>query len=553
MNAAPFFRATVLACLLAASGTRAADYAYVAQPGDTLEGIARQLLKHPGDWAGLQKLNGVAEPRRIPVGTQIRIPRQWLRVDVAPARVGVVQGMARRGGQALVPGGMVAPGDEIATGDDGFVTLELADGSRLVLQPKSRLRLDSLQRTRGVAVYRTRLNLLSGRVDNEVAKQADGTAGYQVRTPAALIAVRGTGFRVAAEEALSRAEVTQGVVAAGKAAGTGRQVPVRAGEGLVVAATLPVGSAVPLLPAPRLEAPSGPWEKVVLRLPFPAVAGAVAYRAQLSKDAEFRQVVAEGLFKSNGQAGAGAPAAGNAGSPPHPQPDPEVKFPSVADGRFWLRLRAVAADGLEGRDTVVALTVKARPEPPFASAPAAGGKVRGENVEFRWSASEEAAAYLLLLSRDGQPVLESGLLKDTVFKPADKLPPGDYAWRVASVRGDGDRGPFGDPVRFTLRPLPPNPEPPKTEGGAVEFAWSGEPGQSFEFEVARDAGFADMLERRTLAESRVSLPRPAGGTYFMRVRATDSDGFVGPWTATQRFEVPSRPWWLLLLLVPVVL
>ena len=39
----------------------------------------------------------------------------------------------------------------------------------------------------------------------------------------------------------------------------------------------------------------------------------------------------------------------------------------------------------------------------------------------------------------------------------------------------------------------------------------------------------------------------------MRVRATDPDGFVGPWTATQTIEVPpGKPWWLLLLLIPLI-
>jgi hypothetical protein len=40
----------------------------------------------------------------------------------------------------------------------------------------------------------------------------------------------------------------------------------------------------------------------------------------------------------------------------------------------------------------------------------------------------------------------------------------------------------------------------------------------------------------------------------MRVRATDPDGFVGPYTAVQRFEVPAPPpWFLLLFLIPLLL
>jgi hypothetical protein len=41
----------------------------------------------------------------------------------------------------------------------------------------------------------------------------------------------------------------------------------------------------------------------------------------------------------------------------------------------------------------------------------------------------------------------------------------------------------------------------------------------------------------------------------MRVRATDDDGFVGPFTRPQRIEIPPRPWpwWPLLLLLPALI
>jgi len=49
----------------------------------------------------------------------------------------------------------------------------------------------------------------------------------------------------------------------------------------------------------------------------------------------------------------------------------------------------------------------------------------------------------------------------------------------------------------------------------------------------------------------------------VRTQATDPDGFVGPYSSTQRFDIPqpppppperSHPWWLLLLpLLPLAL
>ncbi len=537
-RAAP--RAVLLVSALAASSSLALageDFVYPTRAGDTLWDISARLLKHPAHWPALQERNKLAEPRNMPVGFPLRIPGNLLRFDAAPAKVAAVRGDARRASAPLEAGATVAAGDVLATGKDSWVALDLADGSRLVLQPESRLRLEALQGVRAAGIYRTQLDLQSGRVENQVAKQQDKETGYRLRTPAAVIAVRGTGFRVAADsDTLSRAEVTEGVIQVKGGKGK-RPLFLRAGEGLVVASEAPLPAAVPLLSAPDLAGLAEQQDRVLVRFAFPALPGAVAYRAQVAQDKDFQKVAAEGVFQS-----------------------PAAKFAGIADGKLWLRVRGIAANGLEGQDAQRAFTLKARPEPPFPSLPARAGKVRGETVDFQWTQAEGAASYVLQLSVRGdfsQAVAEVKGLKDSAWK-SGPLPPGAYAWRVASVRSDGDQGPFGDAVPFDLRPSPAQPEPPKVDGEHLEFTWVGEPGQSFELELARDKTFAGSAGqapmRMKLKEAKVSLPRPEPGLWHMRVRATDPDGSIGPWTATQSFEVPaSRPWWLLLLFLPILL
>jgi hypothetical protein len=528
------FRASLLAILVAAALPALAgeDFIYATREGDNLWDISTRLLRNPADWQILQKKNAVAEPRHLPVGFMLRIPKNLLRFDAAPARVAVVRGDARRTSGQLQEGATLSSGEEVVTGKDSYVALDLADGSRLVLQPESKLRLDALQGAKGAGIYRTRLDLRSGRVENQVAKQQDTESGYRLRTPAAVIAVRGTGFRVAAEsDKQARAEVTEGVVKVRGGKGK-RAVAVSAGEGLVVTSDAPIVPAVPLLLAPDLSGLPPILDRVLVRLSFPALAGAVGYRAQLAEDEAFRRIVADGVFQG-----------------------PVAKFSGVADGKLWLRVRGVAENGLEGLDAVRAVTLKARPEPPFASLPKPAGKVRGEAVNFQWTNAEGAASYDLQVASCGdfsQPVQEAKAIAGTSWQ-SGKLPPGNYAWRVASVRADGDHGPYGDGIPFELRPMPANPEAPKLDGNQMDFAWPAEPGQRFELELARDSKFADAPTQLKLDEPRVSLPRPDAGIWFMRVRATDPDGFVGPWTATQSFEGPARPWWLLLGLLPLVL
>jgi hypothetical protein len=125
----------------------------------------------------------------------------------------------------------------------------------------------------------------------------------------------------------------------------------------------------------------------------------------------------------------------------------------------------------------------------------------------------------------------------------DKLAPGQYFWRLASLRASGDRGPYGDVLSFVLFAPPAQPEPPKIGDGDMEFRWAGEPGQTFEFQLAQEPQFIKPLIEQKLSSPEILLPRPKNaGTYFMRFRAIDADGFVGPYTAAQRFQVPDYPY-----------
>ena len=521
----------MLAALLAAPAVAAeaeSDYVYVTRPGDTLIGIGRRLLRQARDWVQVQKLNRVADPYRMPSGSTLRIPVALLQPEAASARIVAVSGAARSGKDKAEAGASLGEDAELQTEGDGFVTIQLADGTLLTLQPRTRLRLEALKRYRNTEAHDSRIGLGAGRVETQAPKQQGRPARVQIRTPGAVVGVRGTQFRVGADEdsGLARTEVTQGVVAAAKPEQPGAVAAVSEGYGLVVARDKPLGPPVALLPAPDLAATPELHERIVLRFAFPALAGAAGYRAQVATDKEFRHVRGESVTT-------GA----------------EARFTNLEDGAYWLRARGIDAAGLEGRDAVKAFRLKARPEPPFASQPANRGKVRGDSA---------AASYVFQLARDArfeQLVAVADGIRDTQLTPQDKLAPGTYHWRVASVRADGDRGPFGDVQGFELKPAPANPDPPTIDEDTLRFTWQAEPGQSFEFQLARDDKFVDIVAARKLDAPEFSLPRPEAGVYYMRVKATDPDGFVGPYTATQRVDVPRPPvprWLLLFLLAPLL-
>ena len=72
----------------------------------------------------------------------------------------------------------------------------------------------------------------------------------------------------------------------------------------------------------------------------------------------------------------------------------------LPDGDYVLRVRAIDAQGLEGRDADLRFRLKARPEPPLPSAPAPRAVTVGGRVEFAWAANPQAATYELQLAAE---------------------------------------------------------------------------------------------------------------------------------------------------------
>jgi hypothetical protein len=530
----PAAQASVLLLAVLASATpisgRAQDVAYRTQRGDTLIGISQRLLERPRDWTRLRSVNRIANPYRMPTGATLRIPASLLRREPVPATVSQVVGEASADGRALKIGERIEQRSELATGDDGYLTIELVDGTRLTLQPRSRLHLEALQRRAAVAAAESRLRLRQGRIDALVPNVHHRGAVQQLKTPGAVISIRGTRYRAAAEDdSIARVEVTEGTVEV--AAARSAQRAVTAGFGLVARAEQPLPPPQPLLAAPDLGGLAPLYERVTFELRFAPLAGARGYRVQLAEDADFRLIRGERVVEA-----------------------PLAKFSGLPDGDYRVRVRGIDRLGLEGQDAGKQISLRARPEPPFPSAPLDGAKLRGDSVTLRWASMVEAHGYLVQLAADGafeRIVHQWADQRGTELGPPGRLEPGEYFWRVASVRADGRRGPFGDVQRFMLHPAPAAPDAPAIDGDKIAFSWPAEPGQRFEFQLAKDELFADVIETRTLTEPRTVLERPGSGSYYMRVRATDADGFVGPYTATQRVVVPARPWWLLLFLIPL--
>jgi hypothetical protein len=539
--------ALLLLPLAQANTNPEADWVYMVKPGDTLSQISQTYLISTKKWPGLQKDNRVGEPRQLVPGTLLRLPIALLKREAVEAEVMTLQGPVTRtplngAAQALEKATRLQNGDTIDTGVDASVSIKFIDGSRLLLTPKSRLVLSEMVILGKSGVAQTVMELQQGALDTRVAKQSPTAGRYEVKTRAVNLAVRGTDFRASVDptDQVGRNEVLEGAV---QASAAGAPVLVPSGFGTSAAPGKPASTPVPLLPSPDLRGVDKRLERVPLRFQWPALASATRYRAQVFADNTFERLLLDGVFTT-----------------------PSARWTDLPDGRYMLRVRGVDQAGLEGFNADQEFVLKARPEAPLPSEPLEGAKVYGPVAKLRWSNSLVAQTYHVQVSTQANfSSLTIDLPSVSGTEQTVNLEPGKYYWRVASIATGADHGPFGDPQSFTQRKIPDSPqtEAPGMDDKFITFRWrAGDAGAKYQLQLANEPSFARPVVDQVLAETQIKIERPAPGSFYMRLKTIDADGFAGPFGTPQKIEVPAIPvappsepnfWQYLPLLLPLLL
>ena len=498
-------------------------FTHVVTREETLIALSRRLLADPRQWPQLQQHNRIADARRIPVGTVLKIPVRLLATEPVPARVLSASGeVSGPQGVAVAAGQALPQGARLQAGDGGQATLQLVDGTVLRLRAGSAVQVETSRRLPGSGGALSGVKVEDGQVEVQAQKRSGaGAPGFQISTPQGLLGVRGTEFRVSVD---ARAETTRNEVLEGQVMTEGRDGragrSVAAGFGVVVDRSGTVTPPVRLLAPPDVSAWPALQERVLVRFPIRPQPAVVAYRAQVAAAADpaFERVLQD--VRSTGA---------------------ELRLVDLPDGDYRIRVRAEDAQGLQGRDALHLFTLKARPEPPLPTGPGPKAVVSGARLDLAWASVDEARSYRLQLARDEamrEPIQDQRTLAGTAWS-VDALAPGVYFWRLASERSDTDQGPFGPVQRVELRALPAPLPPPRVGEDSLKLAWEGLPGQTFEVEFARSADFAVLELTRRTEQSALELRLPGTGRYWVRMRARDPDGFVGPYTAPQAFTVPN--------------
>lgn len=509
--------AGILAAIMGVAGA-AEPLRHVVQTGDTLHDLAERYLDDPTQWEALGAANGSPHPLRLVPGSVLWVPPELLRARPGAARIEHLSGnvevlMPGAEPRALTRDDRLVDGDVVRTARNGFVTLRLADDSLVRLAGDAELTLQRVGYTVRRQRAETRLELSRGRVESTVVpKPGPRRHRFQVDTPLMSTGVRGTRFGVTAAADQVTTDVSHGRVQA--TARGSAPLAVAAGQG---ASTRQPRQAVALLPAPDLAQAPILQTRPLIDVAFAPVPGAVAYRAYLARDASLDQVFDNDVF-----------------------PGPRVRLSGWVDDHYVIAVRAIDANGIEGETAIHAFELHARPEPPATLAPLPEAEALAGPVRFAWTQAKGIAAYDLEILSDtpgDAPRHHARVTGTETVVPLDE--PGTYRWRIRAVPADGSRpGPFSEPRTVVVRKPVATTVNVMSGDDGVSLHWDGEPGQRFKVQIDDDVRFVTPLaEFETDSPSLSGIELPAGQLY-LRVQATDADGFVRNFTTPQGFFVP---------------
>ena len=371
---------------------------YTVRKGDTLVNLGDKYLTRAETYKIVQKQNRIADAHVIPVGKVLSIPRNLLKYKPAKAKLVAVRGRVLAGQDQVSIGQILAEGTALTTAESSFATLLLDDGSRVSLPSNTQVHIRRLRNYVLGDSLDYDFDVAKGGMQSNVIKHKSGDDRYQVRTPKAVSAVRGTDFQSRYDAATDKdfAEVVEGALAV--EAGSAMPTALSAGNGL---ALIPGGRVVreALLAPPSLIEPGKLQSDPIVRFAAGANDDVSGYRIALAADAGFVDQVADRVVG-----------------------DEPATFDNSA--------RAISRNGIEGVPATFAFKRR------LNGVKATAGQT-DEGYTFKWLGDGEGIRrhhfQLFRGNVETMPMVDEASLDGDRVSISD-LPPGDYFWRVGVVQ-----------------------------------------------------------------------------------------------------------------------
>ncbi|GGC56203.1 FecR domain-containing protein [Marinobacter halophilus] len=490
----------------------APEWIYTLRSGETLTDIAQMLLTDRINLNQLVQHNNLTGDATLSGGEQIRIPLSWLKRQPKPATASSVSGnvlhVSGNSGQKspLTENSIIRVGDEVISAA-GTATIVLADGSELRMSPNSRLIFNQLTQYGKAGMADTRLRLQRGEVHTRIKPVMEDGSRFEIETPSAVAAVRGTVFSMQTSANGSSVQVTEGVVDFGQPGQT-RRVPAGFGASVSTSGSEPM-SIRRLPPAPGLN----PIAPVLKRLP-----------AELSWQPNGANRYRVNIFEEDG--GAWLQSKDTA----------EARFDisQLDNGRYEIQLAALDQHGIIGMPAVASVEVDLQARTPDLISPEEGEGVNDDMPEFLWqlNGTNEVARVEIAEDEEFQRLITaSEWAPDNRALPARPLSPGQYFWRVVSEAGGNSVATSSTRTLVVNGTLPPvRIISINYIDSQVRVFWEKvDTAKDYRLQLAEEPAFNNIIKEANVADTTAALRLIPGRRYFVRVKALSDGPLASRW------------------------
>lgn len=489
---------------------------------DRLISICEKYLFEPEKWQQIAKINKLKNPDLILAGQKLYFPAEMLKGVIASGTAEFVKGDVEimdssKTWQPVYTNDRINAGNALKTGKNSELTVRFADGTSFSMRENSELFVE--RSVEGPLHLLRKLSLSGGKVINRI-RQATGRASrYEVETPSALAAVRGTSYRVSHDaEKVTRIESLEHDIAIQT---TNDNLLLTEGSGVVIGTDKSrIEQPVKLLAPPEPVQLEPVYGDQVSNIFFAGQPEALQYQIALTTDES-------GLHPVKSE------------TIPTDQP---FQFEGLADGKYWLFASAINKIGLEGQPSQPhSITVRRKPVPPALLQNVDNETLPEMSIPLQWHHVIGADSYQVELASNDD-LNGKILVAETTGQTSMTLAPldeGSYRLRLRSLAADGYQGDWSDAQTFTVAKQQAPSLALTSDSGQTHLQWSPlANAAAYHLQIAADDTFNKLYVDKIVSDSKITLKDelPAG-RHAVRIAGQDAAGVQGGFSQASYIDV----------------
>lgn len=515
----------IFAAFLFSNPAFAEDWIYTIKSGDTIWDLNKEQLEGEASWLELLKKNGISSPKSLQPGTKISIPMALVKKHPSYGVVTKVNGdvfIATELDSPPLPlksGMILSAGDNVITGDKSSALLVFVDKSSILVQANSNITLIAVEilGKQESQTINLEIDLQQGEIEVEANPNKVDNSRYRIKTPIASTAVKGTRFYVQSDPKVSRVGVVSGSVSVGNDLGN---VALPTGTGTKSEKGKAPIPPVVLLPKPVVNIPN-----LIRYLPhplnMPTQGNASQYRFEISSSADFVNTIMDSTIEKL------------------------FSLPnSLIPGEYFIRVRGVDKQGIQGNPLVQKIIIDLLPEKPTLKSLPENTQHTGDII-FSWETVDEADNYLFELSQNhnfSAPLYRNEKIAGSTLT-LNLLEPGDYFFRVSGLSSKSQPGKLSNIHTLHLfSPLEkPKIRPPLSLIHDLVVEWSALNGAlRYQVQLSTTPTFQSIISSQETTETKWESQRVGASDYYVKICGIDKLDTIGPCSSSQLLMPPSE-------------